>query len=979
MSGQARRLQVPRVMLKPVDKRVLLIGWDAADWKVLHPLLDAGKMPHLKRLVENGVIANLATLQPVLSPMLWTSIATGKRPFKHGIYGFSEPCPDGTGVQPITNLSRKSKAVWNILNQQGLRSNVVGWWPSHPAEPINGVMVSNHFQRAIGPPEKPWPIAPGTVHPPRLAQTLAEFRVNPNELKGEHLLPFIPGAKRIDQNLDKRLASCAKILAECTSIHGAATWLMENEPWDFMAVYYDAIDHFGHGFMKYHPPRRDHISEEDFHLYRGVVEAGYLYHDMMLGRLLQLAGKGTTVILMSDHGFHPDHLRPKAIPKEPAGPAVEHRNLGIFVACGPGLKKDDHTFGASLLDITPTILSLFDLPIGEDMDGRPLVDIYEATPEVLTIPSWELVEGNSGEHPSDRTLDPVESKEAIDQLVALGYIEEPGEDLSRALHKTQRELDYNLACSYIDAGLHGKATPLLESMYQAEPTEYRFGLQLAACYHALEQYQLLRPLVSSMQRRRLKQAEAAGHRLGEIRKVAEERLTNTKAEGGTGSQQEAALERIEYTEAERLEIRQLIPFAQVQTYTLDYLMSCVLIAEGSYPEAVKLLIKVARSNCDRPSLHLKVGEAYLGLKRWRRANACFRKVLRIDPENPHAFVGLSQAALGQRKNKLAAGQATKAVGLLYHYPRAHYCLGVALHRMGKLFRAVDALEIAITFNPNFEEAHRRLAHLFKKRLDFPEKAKRHLEIAKELRKQSRERRNGRVSSIPEIDERLVNLLPSFTALDELQRPSNTETQLDEESAAPSGEIVIVSGLPRSGTSMMMQMLAAGGCEILADNYRQADEDNPRGYYEFEPAKRLATDSTWLEQGVHKAVKIVAQLLRYLPRKYHYKVIMMNRDLDETLNSQKRMLARNDRSGAALETAKLREVYRQQFRQIRSLLDAREIPVLDITYANVIEHPRQFSATIAAFLGSELDEAAMSNVVDPKLHRQKITSHSPSRR
>src|SRR5262245_49446039 len=113
--------------------RVLLIGWDAADWKVIHPLMDAGKLPTLERFVTHGTMASLATLHPVLSPMLWTSIATGKRPYKHGILGFTEPVPNGGGVRPVTNLSRKVKAIWNILNQKGYRSIVVGWWPSNPA------------------------------------------------------------------------------------------------------------------------------------------------------------------------------------------------------------------------------------------------------------------------------------------------------------------------------------------------------------------------------------------------------------------------------------------------------------------------------------------------------------------------------------------------------------------------------------------------------------------------------------------------------------------------------------------------------------------------------------------------------------------------------------------------------------------------------------------------------------------------------
>ena len=116
--------------------------------------------------IEEGICGNIATLQPVLSPMLWTSIATGKRAYKHGIHGFSEPDPVTGGIRPVTNLSRKTKAVWNILNQNGLNTITIGWWPSNPAEELSrGVMVSNDYQSAHGADPEKWPLKPGTIHP----------------------------------------------------------------------------------------------------------------------------------------------------------------------------------------------------------------------------------------------------------------------------------------------------------------------------------------------------------------------------------------------------------------------------------------------------------------------------------------------------------------------------------------------------------------------------------------------------------------------------------------------------------------------------------------------------------------------------------------------------------------------------------------------------------------------------------------------
>src|SRR5262249_16882285 len=152
--------------------------------------------------------------------------------------------PDRAGIRPVASTSRKCKAIWNILSQAGFRCNVVGWFASHPAEPINGVCVSNQFyQPPLGPMES-WPITPQSVYPEALAQTLAQFRVDPLEITGAHLQPLIPRGADIDQTAvpeRQRLNALRKHMAECASVHAIGTWLMENEAWDFMALYYNAL------------------------------------------------------------------------------------------------------------------------------------------------------------------------------------------------------------------------------------------------------------------------------------------------------------------------------------------------------------------------------------------------------------------------------------------------------------------------------------------------------------------------------------------------------------------------------------------------------------------------------------------------------------------------------------------------------------------------------------------------------------------
>ena len=172
-----------------------------------------------------------------------------------------------------------------------------------------------------------------------MARTLGEFRLHPEEVGAADILPFIPKAAEIDQKKDQRLGTFRKLYAEMVSYHAVSTWLMENEDWDFMAVYFDSVDHFCHAFMHYYPPRMDQVREEDFEIYKDIIKGVYQFHDLMLGRQLQLAGDDVNVIVCSDHGFHSGRLRPPVTPKIHAGPSTWHRPVGILAMAGPRIRE----------------------------------------------------------------------------------------------------------------------------------------------------------------------------------------------------------------------------------------------------------------------------------------------------------------------------------------------------------------------------------------------------------------------------------------------------------------------------------------------------------------------------------------------------------------------------------------------------------------------------------------------------------------
>lgn len=859
-------------------KRTLLIGWDAADWKLIRPLLDSGALPALRSLMDRGVHGNLRTLRPILSPTLWTSIATGKRPYKHGILGFSEPDPHGETIRPVTNLSRRAKAIWNIFNQEGLRSNVIGWWPSHPAEPINGVMVSNHFPDPVKDPAN-WPMRPGTVHPAELAAYLEAYRLHPTEVNGDTLLPFVPRAREIDPGTDFRLGSLAKLIAETSSIHNAATATLQLNEWDFAAVYYVGIDHFGHGFMRYHPPKQEFVSQQDFDLYSGVMAGAYHFMDMLLGTLLQIAGEDCNLVLISDHGFHPDHLRLQNVPNAPAGPAAEHRDLGIFVAAGPDFAQSDQPIhSASLLDITPSLLHLYGLPVGEDMDGKVLLKAFREARPVASIPSWESVEGDSGCHPEDHRLDGRDAAESIQQLVELGYIEAPDADRSVAERETIRELDYNKAQSLMDGREFAQAREIAGQLWEQWPDESRFGLTLMQCELALGATGRLRPCYEKLVERSQAAALAARDALKAIAEA-----DATKKAGGAESENE-----LDPKEERRR--RQLQRRANIDTRALSFYEARVLAAEGHFAEAKARLLRLMDTWPARQlSLYRELG--VLCLKQRDTPAAAdeaiewLEKAQALDSEDFLTELHLARAYAAKDLDMQAAAHALACLKLQFFSPLAHFEYGRALLRIGHLKWGREALEEAVRQDPRMRKGHALLAWLFENKVVDPERAQRHRALAEGTPDMDTSHADAPLSN-PEAKQRATGIERLSQQIGALPLLAGAPLKVPAEEM-----ITVVTGLPRSGTSLAMQMLAAVGIEPLTDGKRAADTSNRNGYFEHDRVRRLATeeDRSWLKEARGRSIKIVVPLVKALPPELHYRIVVMDRAAEEIFQSQQSML------------------------------------------------------------------------------------------
>jgi tetratricopeptide (TPR) repeat protein len=455
----------------------------------------------------------------------------------------------------------------------------------------------------------------------------------------------------------------------------------------------------------------------------------------------------------------------------------------------------------------------------------------------------------------------VAAHEVLEQMIALGYVERPSENREIAIARTVRELRYNLGEAYQDAARHGEAYEIFRALHEAEPDDERFTVRLFASCQAL------------------------------------------------GKQEE--MQQI----ADRL--------AMAGSPVAGYLRAQLLIVRNQHEEALEVLLGLPEAQRSRPPLLLQTADLYLRLGHFTDARDSYQSVLNLDPDQARAHLGLGRIALHRRKFPAAAQSALDALQIAYNDPAAHFLLGLALSGSGDHAGAIEALRAAIYLNPNFPEAHLRLAALLEKHQHDVEGAREHRLLARRMRR----------NKAPALPASPPGEAPkSFTG----SRPAASRPVRTMPVAQ---SLIVVTGLPRSGTSMTMQMLAAGGLPVLSDGLREPDEDNPRGYLEFEPVKALLRDSAWLRSAKGKAVKIVLPLLTALPADLPCHVILCRRDLDEVIDSQDRMLARRGIKPASRRGA-IREEYERALDRACKMLSSRpgtELLIVDHRKAITAPH------------------------------------------
>ncbi|MEE3329366.1 MAG: alkaline phosphatase family protein, partial [Myxococcota bacterium] len=432
-------------------RRVLWIAIDGADWSRMEALFASGRLPHLKRLRDEGATAPLETLFPTWSPRIWTSLATGRAPESHGVLDFVEyrarggACgvqrlrrqnrlPAGLGLHrvvealiaagqlsqmPVTSCQRRVPSLWNIASSAGVRSTTVGWYASWPTDPVNGYIVSDlnpiraafrdlgfRFRDEVGNEAREAAARTGLTAPPSLLGELVANVEIPNIPDDPEAILALPFFEELTEEQRAR-ESERSLLQVFRSIYqsdvfsvGSTEYLFRRDPGDLVSVYFSGVDNTSHRFTQ-----------------PGVVDRYYDVADEFVGRLVAAAGPDVTTLIVSDHGWAYADLVDERF-------GHGHAPDGIFILHGPEipalrLKAKPHVY-----DVAPTLLALLGLPADERMEGRA---VLEALPEAARAESRRpRVDYGSYAYTPAASVAPDEvlQDEMMHRLKALGYVDE---------------------------------------------------------------------------------------------------------------------------------------------------------------------------------------------------------------------------------------------------------------------------------------------------------------------------------------------------------------------------------------------------------------------------------------------------------------------------------------------------------------------------------------------------------------------------
>ena len=388
-------------------------------------------MPNLGRLVARGAHASLAVPRPLISPVVWTTIATGQPPEVHGVLDFLETDPGGGEPRPVSGASRKAPALWELAAAAGRPSAVIAWWATFPAQaPPGGVVYSDRLtEQLLGLAAR----TPFLADPPEADRIAAGLAVRAAEVTAAMLAPFaavseaeLARVRSGEAGWDDPVGGLAKLTAATLTVERLTDHELERGT-EVVLSYLEGTDTVGHLFGAYRPPALPNTDPATARRFAGVVDRYHAAVDVWVGRVVAALGPDDTVVIVSDHGFTWGADRPR-VPSGAHTPTAVywHREDGVFIAAGPGVVRSPQRRNMNVLEVAPALLALAGLPAGAELP-RSCPDWLLARPPRTGSVRWASLAPR--EAPRRVELPPEVREEELAKLRALGYLaggESPG-------------------------------------------------------------------------------------------------------------------------------------------------------------------------------------------------------------------------------------------------------------------------------------------------------------------------------------------------------------------------------------------------------------------------------------------------------------------------------------------------------------------------------------------------------------------------
>ncbi len=469
--------------------RVVFIGIDGAEWDVMRPMMERGELPHLKSLMERGASGHLVNPGLQVSPVVWTTFATGHFGRAHGILDFAFPYDDSDQKRPVRSTLRRVPAIWNIASSHGLRSGTIGYFVSHPAEAVDGFMVSDRAPARVE----------GSVYPEDLLSSAEDeladiyspssrerilgrffpWDYDPDDAEDPDS-PYYEVTRTVAGRVDSRILSDEYLRRASLELAGHDV--------DLFITYLRLVDVTSHAAWRYFDAGdfEDKPSDRDRELLGDLVPETYRYADDFVGQLLEVIGEDANYIIVSDHGFGSatGSFAPTNKEKILTG---NHRPDGVLIAAGPDIRPGTYQ-GLSIMEIMPALAALLGLPVSDELPGRLPRDLL--TDEFLEDQPPRFVaryDSEWGSAAGGETTDAGADREEMESLKGLGYI---GGDVEVAAQAGDREYDFWASSRQLIIGhltgeafyylLQGDLEAAREVVQLAEANDMALGPAIAA-------------------------------------------------------------------------------------------------------------------------------------------------------------------------------------------------------------------------------------------------------------------------------------------------------------------------------------------------------------------------------------------------------------------------------------------------------------------------------------------------------------------